>query len=215
MTLLLEPRHVWKQRAVELGVTVAFGGALPPGRRLVVRLSDGKVRGDADESARWRGRVLIRETPADLSVAARAEVHAVAQRMAPPVGDFELEIVWDGEVAPGQEVALAAGARLATVTAHAGTRAAALTQLRERLATLRLSGLLTDLARLCAALPVIAAGLTTARDLEVLSAAAPAVEVIAPGLLTTVQDWPGRPGTMACSHGSRRRCTSGSSSSTT
>ena len=99
MSLLLEPRHVWKQRAVELGVTVAFGGALPPGRRLVVRLSDGKVRGDADESARWRGRVLIRETPADLSVAARAEVHAVAQRMAPPVGDFELEIVWDGEVA--------------------------------------------------------------------------------------------------------------------
>ena len=242
MSGLLEPRHVWKKRAADAGLSVAFGGALPPGRRLRVRVTDGQVVADSDESARWRGRVLLRETPADLSPAARAAVHAVAVQLAPPASDVELEVVWDGETAivvgahladvaliavtgveivaaisaqrayrgpltevvtvagmacdlsHGQNVEVAAGACLATITVSAATRTAALALLSERLASVRLSGPLSDLMRLHAALPLIRQGLASARDLEALASAAPAVEVLAPGLLTTVQDWPGRCG---------------------
>ena len=74
------------------------------------------------------------------------------------------------------------------------TRAAAVTALATTIAGLRFGAVLTNLVRLRAAVPLIANGLTSARDLDVLEAAPCALEVIAPGLLTTVQDWPGRLG---------------------
>ena len=242
MSAVLEPRHRWKQRASEAGLTVAFGGPLPAGRRLAVRVSGGQVTADRDESARWRGRLLICEEPADLSAESRTTLFAAAVRFAPPGVDVDLDLVWDGTAAilvgahlperswvqvegvtltatittqqpyrgivtevaggdgvlcaltRGQAVDLTAGAWLATITATAATRHAAMAVLTRRLANLRIAGPITDLARVRAALSVVQVGLTDARALDVLPAMTPTIEVISPGLLTTVQDWPGRTG---------------------
>ena len=242
MSAVLEPRHRWKERASEAGLTVAFGGPLPAGRRLVVRVSGGQATADRDESARWRGRLLIREEPADLAPEARATVTAAALRFSPPGIDVDLELVWDGTAAilvgahlpdaswvispgvtltatistqqpyrgivtdvaagdgviltvqRGQAVDLIAGAWLATVTATAQTRHAAVAVLAQRLATMRIAGPITDLARVRVALSAVQAGLPNARALDALPEMTPTIEVISPGLLTTVQDWPGRTG---------------------
>lgn len=242
MNAVLEPRHRWRQRASDAGLTVAFGGPLPAGRRLVTRVSDGRVTADRDESARWRGRLLIREEPADLSAEACSAVFAAAVQFAPPGIDVDLELVWDGTTAilvgahlpdaawvtspgvsltatisaqqafrgivtdvvggdgvtcavvRGQVVELVAGAWLATITASAATRQAAIAVLAQRLAKLRISGPITDRVRVCAALSAVQAGVANARALDVLPEMTPTIEVISPGLLTTVQDWPGRTG---------------------
>jgi len=242
MSAVLEPRHRWKQRASQAGLTVAFGGPLPAGRRFVVRVAGGQLTADRDESARWRGRLLIREEPAELSSEARATVTAAALQFAPPGIDVDLELVWDGTatilvgahlpdaawvmasgvtltatitaqqpyrgivtevvsgdgvtcpVVRGQAIDLISGAWLATVTATAATRQAAVALLSQRLANVRIAGPITDLARVRAALSAVHAGLPNARALDALPEMTPTIEVLSPGLLTTVQDWPGRTG---------------------
>ncbi len=233
----------WRQRTAELGLKSAFGSPMPAGRRLRVRVAAGAVVADCDESARWRGRLLVREEPAPLTAEQRATVHATALRLVAgdgPAVDLELAFAdgdpvligvtaataaWmpatgvelvatisaDGpftgiitavELPPGatsplrrgQPTICRAGDALATLTAAAPTRAAALALLAERLTTLHLGGPVTDLARVRAALPRLAAGLASARELDDLPAAPLAVEVLHPGLLTTVQEWPGRLG---------------------
>lgn len=242
MNTALEPRHRWRQRAADAGLTVAFGGPLPAGRRICVQVAGGSVIADRDESARWRGRLLIREEPADLTSDDRVAIHAAAVQFAPPDVDVELELAWDGtqavlvgatslsassargdgvcltaiihatrayrgvltdvvtgpgitcQLSRGQQVELLAGAELATVTATAATRDDAVRQLSERILQLRIAGPATDLHRVRAALPLLRAGLADARALDGLPADAPAIEVLTAGLLTTVQDWPGRIG---------------------
>ena len=98
------------------------------------------------------------------------------------------------DVVRGHVVALAAGAWLATVTAHAATRPEAIALLAQRLASLRIAGPITDLDRVRAALSAVQTGLPHARALDALPEMTPTIEVISPGLLTTVQDWPGRTG---------------------
>ena len=75
-------------------------------------------------------------------------------------------------------------------------RAEALARLRDALARCRLSGIETNLGylRQVAADPAFAAGGITTRYLEGLAYAARTIEVVAPGTLTTVQDYPGRVG---------------------
>ena len=244
MTAVAAPRHIWKARAAKAGLQVAFGGPTPAGRRITVVLAAGVVRADREETARWRGRVLITEEPANLTTEARAALHAAALAFAPGA-DATLELAWDGSASPvligaalgtpadlpsapgtvrlttriqsrypysgpvtdlhllpevrsalaiGEPLTVAAGALLAEVTVVAANRAAACVRLATVLAECRIGGPLTDLDRLQAAVPRLAAGLADARDLEALPVDATAIEVIHPGLLTTVQDVPGRLG---------------------
>ena len=235
-------KTAWRTHAATVGLKVAFGSPTPPGRRLRVRVSGGRVLADRDESACWRGRVLVREEPAFLTGAQRELIHGAAVRFVPAGADLDLELAFDGAdpvligaeapisawpmvagvrltvtisaaaayrgpitgltvppevscaLALGQRLECAAGEVLATSVIEAPTREAALGKLRDRLIGLRIDGPLTDAARLLTALPRIAAGLATARDLDDLPAAPCAIEVLHPGLLTTVQDWPGRLG---------------------
>jgi urea carboxylase len=71
-------RHRLRQIAAGAGVRTALGGPLPSGRRIAVLVADGAVQGDRDTSARWRGRVLITESPATLPDGLRARLHAAA-----------------------------------------------------------------------------------------------------------------------------------------
>ena len=235
-------KTAWRTHAAAVGLTVAFGSPTPSGRRLRVRVSGGRVLADRDESARWRGRVLVREEPAFFTDEQRTLVHGAAVRFAPTGADLDLELAFDGgdpvligaeapisawpmvagvrltatvtaaanyrgpvtglavppdaacALALGQRLECAAGDVLATLIVEAPTRELALGKLRDQLIALRIDGPLTDAARLLAAVPRLAAGLATARDLDDLPAAPCAIEVLHPGLLTTVQDWPGRLG---------------------
>ena len=245
VTATLDAGHLWRERLAGTGLRVAFGSPLPPGRRLRVLVRGGAVVADADESARWRGRLLVRERPAACSAEDRQQIHAAALAFAPPSAEVELELAWDGggepvligatlafdaaswapitgtclevtlsAIAPyrgpltdlalpagatttlvhGAPVQCAAGDRLAAWTISAPTRAAALAELAIQVRACRFGGPLSDAERLLAALPRISAGLTSARALDDLSPAPCAVEVLHPGLLTTVQAWPGRLG---------------------
>ena len=244
--LTIEPRHRWRQRAEAAGLRVAFGGPTPEGRHLVLRVVRGKVIAERDESARWRGHVLISETPAALTPDERSIIHAAAVRFAPPDSPVDLDLAWDGDeavligarlasleqeqeqaqssgvqltayvtadavyhgpltelvlptaaaspLALGQALHVTRGDQLATLTVAATTRDLALLALAQALSAVQLNGPLTNLARLRSALPLVQAGLGSARALDALDATPCAIEVLAAGLLTTVQDWPGRLG---------------------
>lgn len=96
----------------------------------------------------------------------------------------------------GATVDLAAGAPLATVGAVGADRASALAALRAALDALRIDGIPSDLAllRQAVASPSFAEGLASARTLDGLPYAPPALAVMTPGTHTTVQDFPGRLG---------------------
>jgi urea carboxylase len=100
----------------------------------------------------------------------------------------------DTWVEAGSEVPPHYDSLLAKVMVHAADRAAATAAMQGALAGTRLGGLVTNLGLLRAvvAAPAFAAGATTTRFLEALDAPARFVEVVDAGLLTTVQDWPGR-----------------------
>ncbi|MCS6969490.1 MAG: 5-oxoprolinase/urea amidolyase family protein [Planctomycetota bacterium] len=97
-------------------------------------------------------------------------------------------------VSRGQQVDLAAGAPLAEIVACGAQRAQALQALERAVLALDIGGPVSDACRLLAALPRLAAGLRTIRDLDDLQAEPLAVEVLEPGLATSIQDWPGRLG---------------------
>ena len=89
----LPVRHRLRAQADAAGVRSALGGPLPHGRMIEVLVRDGRAIADHDISGRWRGRLLIAESPAALPAAERAELHAAAVA----IGDGLLTFVLDGD----------------------------------------------------------------------------------------------------------------------
>lgn len=96
----------------------------------------------------------------------------------------------------GTEVTTSYDPMLAKVVAHGSDRAEALDRLDTALAATRLDGIETNLGLVRAALQdadVRRAAHSTA-SLATISDPTPRIEIVTPGTLTTVQDWPGRTG---------------------
>ncbi|MBD8059311.1 urea carboxylase [Cellulomonas sp. JH27-2] len=109
----------------------------------------------------------------------------------PPVGARV-----DTWVEPGLEVSTHYDPMLAKVVTTGDDRDAAWAALSDALATTRLSGVATNLGLLRAitGLDDVAAACHHTGTLADVRDADPRVEVLRPGMLTTVQDWPGRTG---------------------
>ena len=102
----------------------------------------------------------------------------------------------DSWIETGTEVSTWYDPMLAKIIAHADTREAALARLAEALSRAQIHGIETNLPMLRDVLhhPEFAAGNPTTALLGRLQFISPGVEVLDPGTLTTVQDWPGRLG---------------------
>jgi urea carboxylase len=102
----------------------------------------------------------------------------------------------DGWVETGTEVSAFYDPLLAKVIAHAETREAAILQLSAALRETRIDGIETNLPYLVSVLdhPAFMAGEQTTALLASHILKLPSCEVLEPGTLTTVQDWPGRLG---------------------
>jgi urea carboxylase len=102
----------------------------------------------------------------------------------------------DSFVERGSEISGFYDPMIAKVMAHAGNRDAALDKLRQALENTRIAGTETNLSYLTHVLstPVFREGRTTTAYLGTLAYASPTVEVLAPGTLSTVHDYPGRLG---------------------
>ncbi len=261
MTSAVAPmRYRLRQLAAGHGIATALGGPAPSGRRLLATVERGAVM-ISEVSARWRGRVLISETPAALSTAATEKVQRAARALAQPLPGREIvattrcEFVLDADEDPillalsqdgepssapsvsgeavefrafitagepratgatvaglltamdlpagasahagcGDVLEIAPGHALAEVAGRGPDRGAALQALGAALAQTRIAGIASNLAllRAAAASPAMARGLADARELDALAYAPPAIEVLAAGTHTTVQDAPGRLG---------------------
>ncbi|MEO6186174.1 MAG: urea carboxylase [Steroidobacteraceae bacterium] len=102
----------------------------------------------------------------------------------------------DGWIETGTEVSTWYDPMLAKVIAHADTREAAITKLAAALERTALHGFETNLPFLISILrnPEFLAGKPTTRLLNTLTFTSASIEVLNPGPMTTVQDWPGREG---------------------
>ena len=102
----------------------------------------------------------------------------------------------DGWIEPGLTVPPHYDALLAKVIVRRDTREAAAQGLTAALAETEIHGVTTNLDYLVAvtAAPAFRDGTMTTRTLETFVHSARTVEVLAPGMQTTVQDWPGRIG---------------------
>ncbi len=109
---------------------------------------------------------------------------------------FPSDVRVDGWVERGSEITGFYDPMLAKVIAHGEDRAQAFERLATALEETRLSGIETNLAylRALARDETVLAGLTTTSTLARKTWTSPSVEVLSPGTLTTVQDWPGRLG---------------------
>ena len=87
----LPVRHRLRAAADAAGIRSALGGPLPHGRMIEVLVREGRVLADRDVSGRWRGRLLIAESPAALEAGVRGELHAAALA----IGDGRLTFVLD------------------------------------------------------------------------------------------------------------------------
>jgi len=96
----------------------------------------------------------------------------------------------------GEAVSVTPGTVLMSIQARASDETAARAALRAALASVRLDGVASNLRllRQCTAADAFTAGLASCRDLEAISYDPIAIEVIQPGLQTSVQDWQGRLG---------------------
>jgi urea carboxylase len=115
---------------------------------------------------------------------------------APAAGEAGRAIRVDSWVEAGLEVSAHYDPMLAKVIAHAPGRDAALDALRDALRATRVDGLTTNLGLLRAVLDradVREAGHCTS-TLDGATDPEPRIEVLEPGALTTIQDWPGRLG---------------------
>ncbi|MFI9824361.1 urea carboxylase [Streptomyces sp. NPDC052013] len=109
---------------------------------------------------------------------------------------FPDDVRVDTWVETGTEVTTAYDPMLAKVVAHGADRTEALDRLAAALAATRVDGIETNLGLVRAALrdaDVRAATHCTA-SLAGIADPTPRIEVVTPGTLTTVQDWPGRTG---------------------
>jgi urea carboxylase len=102
----------------------------------------------------------------------------------------------DGWVETGSEVSAWYDPMLAKIIARGETRELAIANLGAALGAARIDGVETNLPWLQSVLahPVFAAGEQTTALLNSHAFHSPTVEVLSPGTLTTVQDWPGRLG---------------------
>jgi urea carboxylase len=102
----------------------------------------------------------------------------------------------DGWVETGSEVSAYYDPMLAKVIARGATREQAIANLSRALGSSRIDGIETNLPYLVSILanPTFAAGEQTTAMLAHHTLHSPSIEVLAPGTLTTVQDWPGRQG---------------------
>ncbi|MEJ0100925.1 MAG: 5-oxoprolinase/urea amidolyase family protein [Pseudomonadota bacterium] len=102
----------------------------------------------------------------------------------------------DGWIETGTEVGNWYDPMLAKIIAHGATRADAIAGLRDALARTRIHGIETNLPFLENILgnEEFLAGRQTTRLLGGLAFSTPGIEVLSPGTMTTVQDWPGRLG---------------------
>jgi len=102
----------------------------------------------------------------------------------------------DSWIETGAEVSTWYDPMLAKIIAHADSRDAALAKLAEALAQAQIHGIETNLPMLRGVLQQadFAAGNPTTALLGRLQFTTPSIEVIDPGTMTTVQDWPGRLG---------------------
>jgi urea carboxylase len=106
------------------------------------------------------------------------------------------ELRVDGWIETGTEVTTWYDPMLAKLIAHGATRDAAIGQLRAALARTRVHGIETNLPFLQSILGDAAflAGRPTTRLLASHAFTSASIEVLSPGTMTTVQDWPGRLG---------------------
>ncbi|MFE6331977.1 urea carboxylase [Streptomyces sp. NPDC057798] len=146
---------------------------------------------------------VVTEPPAPEGHAVEARVYAEdpSRDHRPSAGlltrvAFPVNVRVDTWVETGTEVTTAYDPMLAKVIARGADRAEALDRLDTALAATRVDGIETNLGLVRAALrdtDVRAAAHSTA-SLAAITDPTPRIEVVVPGTLTTVQDWPGRTG---------------------
>ena len=148
--------------------------------------------------------------PPDLSVLPEPNGAAIEVRIyaEDPVHDFQpspgvlTEVVFppevrlDGWVDSGTEVSPYYDPMIAKLIVHGADRDDAIARLKAALAASRLAGIATNLdyLRAIADTPMFAAGRVSTQALSRLEYRPNAVEVIAPGTYSTIQDYPGRVG---------------------
>jgi urea carboxylase len=109
---------------------------------------------------------------------------------------FPADVRVDSFVERGTEISGYYDPMIAKLMAHAGNRDAALEKLRNALENTKIAGTETNLAYVTHVLgtDVFREGRTTTAYLGTLSYTSPTVEVLAPGTLSTIHDYPGRLG---------------------
>ncbi|WP_336727632.1 urea carboxylase [Cellulosimicrobium cellulans] len=145
--------------------------------------------------------------PAVRGVAAQARVYAEDVRHGRPAAGTlaRLDLPRSGAgtdvrvetgASAGDELGPAADPLLAKVVVHAASHARAVAGLHAALGDVRVDGVPTNVSLLRAALadPAVAEGSATTTTLATVHDPEPWVDVLDPGVLTTVQDWPGRTG---------------------
>ena len=102
----------------------------------------------------------------------------------------------DSFVEPGTEISGFYDPMIAKVMAHAETREAAIAKLTQALEKTRIAGTETNLSYVTHVLstPVFREGRTTTAFLGTLAFSSPTIEVLSPGTLSTIHDFPGRLG---------------------
>ena len=151
--------------------------------------------------ARGEGFDMTAPPPRGASIQVRLYAEDPARNFQPSAGVLT-EVVFpsdarvDGWVETGTDVPSHYDPMLAKLIVTADTREAAVIKLREALAATRLAGIETNLRylRAVAASPVFEQGRVITRTLGELRWQPQALEVMEPGVQTTVQDWPGRTG---------------------
>ena len=174
---------------VEHGVTEEVGG---------VDLVEWMIRTAAGEPPDLRAHA---HRPRGHAIQARIYAEDPARNFRPSSGlltrvELPRDLRVDGWVETGTEVSAFYDPLLAKVIAHADTRAAAIARLAQSLGQAHIDGIETNLPYLVSILehPVFVAGEQTTGLLASHTLQLPTLEVLAPGTLTTVQDWPGRRG---------------------
>lgn len=157
----------------------------------------------------WMVKTAAGEPP-DLSVVPSPQGAAIEVRLyaEDPLHDFQPspgvltevsfppDVRLDGWVATGTEVSPYYDPMLAKLIVHGKDRPDAIGKLQTALAASRLSGIATNLdyLRFVAATDMFAQGNVSTQALSRLTYQPRAIEIVAPGIYTTIQDYPGRVG---------------------
>ena len=142
-----------------------------------------------------------RHEPCGHAIQARVYAEDPARNFRPASGlltnvELPTGVRVDGWVETGTEVSAFYDPLLAKIIARGATRALAIASLTRALGAARIDGIETNLPYLVSILanPQFAAGEQTTALLASHTLTTPGIEVLSPGTLTTVQEWPGRLG---------------------